>query len=161
MDASVLPRYTSTPCRKGSVLLCLILIRATVGSVWLSTARSDRLRCTCGSYASLDGTVNSPARRNPKNPTHAAAQSIQPSGCVDVPVHACLRCRIMSRVIGSLTLDGTIPLDSTRFIPARTYSKRAIDPLANGLPRDFWIWRYLIPDKYALMVLCFRFCSAR
>ena len=99
---SSIARNTSTPCLKGSVLLCLMQRRAIEGAVWLSKAKSDRLRCTSGSYAWVVGTVNSPARRNPKNPTHAAAHSMMWSGCPGAESHTSFSCRRMVIVIGNL-----------------------------------------------------------
>ena len=71
--SSMAPRYMLTPWRSGSVLLCLIHTLIKVGLVWLSRARSPRLRWTSGSYAWRDRVVNSPACRNPNKPVHAAA----------------------------------------------------------------------------------------
>ena len=100
MSEPVVPTKISTPSRNGSVLLCLICRQTRDGAVWLSIAMSARLRWTSGSWAEGDGTVNSPARRNPKNLMQAEAHSIVPSvESVDV-------CQIafsfdrMSKVIG-------------------------------------------------------------
>ena len=43
--------------------------------------------------------MNSPARRNPKNPVHAAAQSNVPSGLVGVANHIAFSCWSMSMVL--------------------------------------------------------------
>ena len=49
------------------------------GEAWESTATSPGVMWTAGSNCARDGTVNSPARRNPKKPTQHAAQSIAAS----------------------------------------------------------------------------------
>ena len=56
--------------------ICLALFDFEADQSWLSRARSLRLRCTSGSYASGDGTVNSPARRKPKKPTALGCQAV-------------------------------------------------------------------------------------
>ena len=158
---SVLPRKMWRPCRNGSVLLCLMAICITEGLLWLSRARSPRFRWTSGSYVAGEGTVNSPARRKPKKPVQAAAQSMVPSSCGSSPTHIRWRCCIISSVIGSRLRGATPVRDSTRFTPVSTYSRRGIAPSANGLPMPCCIWRHLIADKYALIVRYFRCCWAK
>ena len=70
----------STPWWKGSVLLCLMQIFIKDGDEWESRARSARDKWTSGSNSAQDGTVNSPARRKPKNARQQAAQIIGESG---------------------------------------------------------------------------------
>ena len=126
-----------------------------------TTDRSARLRCTFWSYACIDGTVSSPARRKPKNPTHAADQCMTLSRFAGCDSHTSLSLRIISTVIGSLTRPRPPDLDSTPLIPVRTYSSRGIAPLPKGLPMDSCICRHLIPERYALIVRCFRPSLAR
>ena len=118
-----------------------------VGCVWLSRARSPRLRCTSGSYAPGDGTVNSPARRKPKKPMQAAAHSIRVSGCTDGASHMSRSFISMSGVIGSLVHVWRPEEASTHLIPPSTYSRRGIDRLIKGLPISFCICRQRIADK--------------
>ena len=129
-EVVVFPRYTFTPCLNGSVLLCLILNCTIVGLLWLSRARSLRFRWTEGSYASAEGTVNSPTQRKPKNPAHAAAQSTIRSGLWGSPSHTLCSDSMMSIVISSLVRETDPACALAHFAPASTYYKRGIWPFA-------------------------------
>ena len=90
--------------------------------------------------------MNSPVRRNPKNPVHAAAQSNVPSGLVGVANHIAFSCWSMSMVIGRRGFGGALVWASDLFTPASTSSRRGRLPM-KGLPRSWWIWANLRPDR--------------
>ena len=115
-----------------------------VGCVWLSRARSPRLRCTSGSYASGDGTVNSPAR---SKPMQATAHNIRVSCCTSGANHMSRSFISMSGVIGSVVHVWRPKEASMRLILPSTYSGRGIDPLIKGLPIPLCICTQRIDDK--------------
>ena len=88
--------------------------------------------------------MNSPALRKPKNPVQAAAQSILLSaltgggggGGGGGDSHTCLNLFSTSAVIGRRGFGLAPVCASSRFSPARTYSRRGMSAV-NGLPRPW------------------------
>ena len=143
-SALVRPRKTSTPCLKGSVLLCFSLILTIDGSSCLSTATSSNMRGEEGSKSAAVLTVNSPTLRNPKNPTQHAAQSMTISTSSALQAHSDLIDLRMAGVTGSRARAGGL---STRLMPLKTYWSRGIAPGLNGSPRPAAILRKRTADR--------------
>ena len=81
MLLSVLPRQICTPCRKGSVFDCFIVMYTRDGASLLSIMMSVSDRWVSGSYSAWAGTVNSLHRRKPKKATQHAAHSVLLRSC--------------------------------------------------------------------------------
>ena len=123
----------STPCLKGSVLLCFNVIFMTPGFAGSSMAASSRLRWHAASYACLDVHVNYPHLRNPKKPSVHAAHSIATSWSLALGSHSSLSLRRISGVMGKRDFAGEgLWCACWRLRPLRTQSSLDRSAFLNG-----------------------------
>ena len=119
-SASVRPTNRQIPRRNGSVFDCLIETRTNDGFRALSTATSDKHRCTPGSYDFTSGVVISPTLRKAKKQRQQAAHMSLLSGSADVEAHTPFNFRNTSGVIGKRSRRLSPMVACTRFTPFRT-----------------------------------------
>ena len=107
------PKYKLTPCLNGSVFDCFMVTCMTVGLLLSSKATSANVRCTSGSYASCEGTVNSPHLRKLKKQAAQSKVSLYSVGQNCLHQAHCFKCDGQPTCRGSrLTLLLFYPLQN-------------------------------------------------
>ena len=156
---AVVPTKTATPWPNWSHFETFRKIRTAEGGKPPSTATSPHAKCLAGSKAVAEGTVSSPALKNPKKHVVAAAQTIRLS-----PSKGDSTARIRRRmwgVIGRRGLEGPGPERArSRLTPPCMRRSRGSedDCLGSGRPRT--TWACLTAARYVLMVAGARPCLA-